>query len=133
MTGRPRLVIALVVATMLVAFMGYQLIAGADQLVVSVGQLRADRAGAAHKTVQLTGMVVSASNLHGTGAHRFVLRDEGSPQSVEVVYRDDVPDAFRVGRRVIVTGRMQGADFVGQPGSLLTKCPSKYSAGGGGQ
>jgi cytochrome c-type biogenesis protein CcmE len=132
MTGRPRLVIALVVATMLVAFMGYQLIAGADQLLVSVGQLRADRDGAAHKTVQLTGRVVSATNMDGSGAHRFVLRDEGGPQTVAVVYRGAVPDAFKVGRRVIVTGRMQGAAFVGQRDSLLTKCPSKYSAGGGG-
>jgi cytochrome c-type biogenesis protein CcmE len=133
MTGRPRLVIALVVAAMLVAFMGYQLIAGADQLIVSVGQLRANRDGAAHTTVQLTGQVVSATNINGSGPHRFVLKDEGSPQTVEVVYTDTLPNAFRVGRRVILTGRMQGADFVGQPGSLLTKCPSKYSAGGGGQ
>jgi cytochrome c-type biogenesis protein CcmE len=42
-----------------------------------------------------------------------------------------VPDAFRVGRSVIVTGKLdQGGVFSAKPDTLLTKCPSKYSAGG---
>ena len=53
MTGRPRLVIALVVAAMLIAFMGYQVFGGSDQLIVSVAQLRSNRDGAAHRVVQL--------------------------------------------------------------------------------
>jgi len=43
-----------------------------------------------------------------------------------------VPDAFREGRRIIVTGHMSGGEFVANPDSLVTKCPSKYSGGGGG-
>jgi cytochrome c-type biogenesis protein CcmE len=132
MTGRPRLVIALVVAMLLVTFLGYQLVGASDQLLVSVAQLRSNRDGAAHQTVQLTGQVVSAPDMAGD-SKRFVLRDEGSPQTLTVTYRGAVPQAFKIGRRVIVTGTMTGAVFVGQPGSLLTKCPSKYSAGGGGQ
>jgi cytochrome c-type biogenesis protein CcmE len=131
MTGRPRLVIALVVAAMLVAFMGYQIMAGASQLVVSVGQLRSNQDGAAHRTVQLSGMVVAA---HGNSSLlRFVLRDDGSAQSVPVVYHGSIPDPFRVGRRVLVTGKLENGAFQAQQDSLITKCPSKYSAGGGGQ
>ena len=100
-------------------------------LLVSVAQLRADKAGAATKTVQLTGTVVSAS---GRGnPMRFVLADYGTPERVAVAYSGSVPDAFKVGRSVIVTGRMDGGTFVAQRDSLLTKCPSKYSADGGGQ
>jgi hypothetical protein len=29
---------------------------------------------------------------------------------------------------VIVTVRRHGAGFVGEPGSLITKCPSKFTA-----
>lgn len=132
MTGRPRLVIALVVAMLLVTFLGYQLVASSDQLLVSVAQLRSDQDGAAHKTVQLTGQVVSAPDMQGD-RKRFVLRDDGSPQTVTVNYTGAVPPAFKVGRRVIVTGTMSGAVFRAQQDSLLTKCPSKYSAGGSGQ
>jgi cytochrome c-type biogenesis protein CcmE len=132
MTGRPRLVIALVVAMLLVTFLGYQLVGASDQLLVSVAQLRADRDGAAHKTVQLTGQVVSAPDMSGDHK-RFVLKDDGGPQTVTVNYNGAVPPAFKVGRRVIVTGTLSGAVFRAQQDSLLTKCPSKYSAGGSGQ
>ncbi|HEU0192952.1 MAG TPA: cytochrome c maturation protein CcmE [Gaiellales bacterium] len=132
MTGRPRLVIALVVAMLLVTFLGYQLVGASDQLLVSVAQLRANQDGAAHKTVQLTGQVVSAPDMAGD-RKRFVLKDDGGRQTLAVNYSGAVPPAFKIGRRVIVTGAMSGAVFMAQPGSLLTKCPSKYSAGGSGQ
>ena len=39
-----------------------------------------------------------------------------------------VPDPFQVGRELIVTGSLRGRTFVAQPDSMITKCPSKYSA-----
>jgi cytochrome c-type biogenesis protein CcmE len=129
MTGRPRLVIALVVAAMLIAFMGYQVFGGSDRLIVSVAQLRGDRDGAAHRVVQLSGMVVASAG--NSASLRFVLRDDGSPQTVPVAYKGSIPDPFRVGRRVIVTGQLENGTFVAQRDSLITKCPSKYTAGGG--
>ena len=44
-----------------------------------------------------------------------------------VSYTGAVPEPFREGREVIVTVRRRGAGFVGEPGSLLTKCPSKFT------
>ena len=110
--------------------MGYQVFGGSDQLIVSVAQLRANRDGAAHRVVQLSGMVVSAER--NSSKLDFVLRDDGSAQTVPVVYRGSIPDPFKVGRRVIVTGRMQGGTFDAERDSLITKCPSKYTAGGAG-
>jgi cytochrome c-type biogenesis protein CcmE len=48
---------------------------------------------------------------------------------VPVSYRGAVPEPFREGREIIVTVRRSGAGFVGQRDSLVTKCPSKFSAG----
>jgi cytochrome c-type biogenesis protein CcmE len=47
---------------------------------------------------------------------------------VQKGYEGSVPDPFREGREVIVTVR-KGADgtFVGEEGSLITKCPSKFT------
>ena len=40
-----------------------------------------------------------------------------------------MPDPFPDGREVIVDVRKgSGGDFVGAPDSLITKCPSKFSA-----
>ena len=59
MSFAPRLVIALAVASLLAVFLVYQVAAGSGQLIVTVGQLRANKDGAAGKTVQLTGTAVS--------------------------------------------------------------------------
>jgi cytochrome c-type biogenesis protein CcmE len=126
MHGRPRLIIALVVSMMLVSFMGYFLIAGGGQLLVSVDQLHSNKDGAQQKTVQLTGTVVSATG--DQSPVRFVLRDFSSPETVTVAYSGSVPAAFKVGRSVIITGKLADGVFEGKPDSLLTKCPSKYSA-----
>ena len=46
--------------------------------------------------------------------------------AVPLAYTGTVPDPFREGREVIVTVEKQGARFVGERNSLITKCPSKY-------
>jgi cytochrome c-type biogenesis protein CcmE len=46
---------------------------------------------------------------------------------VPVVYHGSVPDLFKVGRHIVLTGKLHGATFVGDSGSLVTKCPSKYA------
>lgn len=135
MTAAPRLVIALVVASLLAVFLVYQVARGSGQLIVTVGQLRSDRDGAATKTVQLTGTAVSCVATNCTGAQApftMVVKDENSSQTVPVRYTGgSVPDAFKAGRRIIVTGHMANGQFVADADSLVTKCPSKYSGGPG--
>jgi cytochrome c-type biogenesis protein CcmE len=48
---------------------------------------------------------------------------------VPVRYTGTVPDPFREGREVIVTVKSgSGGTFVGERDSLITKCPSKFTA-----
>jgi cytochrome c-type biogenesis protein CcmE len=56
------------------------------------------------------------------------VRDRAGTSSVPVAYSGALPDPFREGREVIVSVRKQGSRFVGEHGSLITKCPSKFSA-----
>ena len=44
-----------------------------------------------------------------------------------VRYEGVVPDPFREGREVIVSGELQGGTFVAERDSLITKCPSKFT------
>ena len=37
-----------------------------------------------------------------------------------------MPDLFKVGRDVVVQGRFANGVFTAAPGTLVTKCPSKY-------
>ena len=137
MIARPRLVIALAVASLLAVFLVYTAVAGSSTLLVSVAQLHDGKDGAKTRTVQLTGLAVACQGgpcAEAQAPFTFTLRDEGSNLTVPVRYTGGgVPDAFRENRRVIVTGKLEGGTFVGQRDSLITKCPSKFTTTTAGQ
>jgi cytochrome c-type biogenesis protein CcmE len=79
-------------------------------------------------TAQVTGRVVKGSiQREGKGiAFRVVDRD-GKGESLPVTYRGTVPDPFRGGREIVLTGKVENGTFVGEPETLITKCPSKFT------
>ena len=44
-----------------------------------------------------------------------------------MTYSGVVPDPFREGREVIVSGELKQGTFVAEHDSLITKCPSKFT------
>jgi cytochrome c-type biogenesis protein CcmE len=79
------------------------------------------------RTYQLTGTVVAGYERQGTVTN-FRVRDRAGNASVPVRYEGVLPDPFRAGREVIVDVRKEGGVFVGEKDSLVTKCPSKFTA-----
>jgi len=116
-------VIALSIAAVLAIFLLYTSIAGGGTPAISPSQLQGHSG-----VVQLGGVVVGpiSGDAHGSGM-RFRLRDKKGSATVAVLYTGTYPDQFRVGRELIVDGRVRDGTFVAKPGSMVTKCPSKYS------
>jgi cytochrome c-type biogenesis protein CcmE len=79
------------------------------------------------RTYQLTGKVVAGYERNGVVTN-FRVRDRSGNVSVPVRYEGALPDPFRAGREVIIDVRKEGDVFVGQKDSLVTKCPSKFTA-----
>jgi cytochrome c-type biogenesis protein CcmE len=79
------------------------------------------------RSYEVTGKVVNGSVRHAGDALLFRIRDRDGSRSVPVKYSGAVPDPFRDGREVIVSGRLQNGTFVGERDSLVTKCPSKFT------
>ncbi len=78
---------------------------------------------------EMTGRVVKGSiERDGAGiAFRVVDRDGGS-ESLPVTYTGTVPDPFRGGREIVLTGTIASSGvFDGEPETLITKCPSKFT------
>jgi cytochrome c-type biogenesis protein CcmE len=121
-----RLVIALSVAAVLAVFLLYTSIAGGGTPSIGPSEL-AGKQG----VVTLVGHVQAGyrGDPYGSGL-RFKLRDrEGaSKTTVTVLYRGSVSDQFRAGREVSVKGKLRNGIFVATKDSLVTKCPSKYTA-----
>jgi cytochrome c-type biogenesis protein CcmE len=117
-----RLVIALGVAAMLAVFLVYTALAGGTP------QLRPSELNGRTGEVALVGKVVGRvdGNARESGL-RFRLRDVEGTAAVPVVYRGSVPDLFRSGRDISLRGELRNGTFVGEPGTLVTKCPSKYT------
>jgi cytochrome c-type biogenesis protein CcmE len=120
-----RLVIALSVASVLAVFLLYTSIAGEASPSVAPSEL-AGRTG----DVQVAGLVVGPvrGDAHDGGL-RFRLKDISgeSKASIAVLYTGSVPDLFKVGRHIVVDGKLRKGTFVAEPGSMITKCPSKYA------
>ena len=78
-------------------------------------------------TYDLTGRVVTDSVERTDDGLRFGIEDRDGSESLPVSYSGTVPDPFREGREVIVTGRLEEGAFVADRDSLITKCPSKFA------
>ena len=125
---RTRLIAALTAATVLAGALVYTSF-GAAAEIRSPSQLAAATSG---RSYEVTGTVLPGYSRRGPELDfRLVDRGPDAGRPVLVKYTGAIPDPFRAGREVIVTVTKAGDAFVGQPGSLITKCPSKFASASG--
>jgi cytochrome c-type biogenesis protein CcmE len=80
------------------------------------------------QSYDLTGKVVPGTVAHRGSGLRFRVADRNDPsQSIPVTYSGTVPDPFRGGREIVLTGSVENGTFVGDRDTLVTKCPSKFT------
>jgi len=121
---RTRLVVALTAAVLLAGALVYTSFSASSEAVQpSALAAKADSG----RTYQLTGKVVDGSIRKQGDTINFRVRDREGTTSVPVSYKLPVPDPFRDGREIVVKVRREGSTYVGEPDSLVTKCPSKFS------
>jgi cytochrome c-type biogenesis protein CcmE len=122
-----RLTVALTVALLLASALIYtSFSAGRDELTASQLAHRARP----HTEYILAGTVTQSERTAST--LYFRVRDPKQDISVPVSYRGSIPGPFEDGRGVLVSVHKTASGvYVGQPGSLTTKCPSKYQAAAG--
>jgi cytochrome c-type biogenesis protein CcmE len=118
-----RLVVALSCAVLLASALVYTSFSAASP-AISPTQLMHDAQPG--RSYQVTGIVVPGSVHRAGGVLEFGVEDRAGGAAIPLSYSGTVPDPFREGREVIVTVQKQGAGFVGERNSLITKCPSKY-------
>jgi cytochrome c-type biogenesis protein CcmE len=120
-----RLIAALATALLLAGALAYTSF-GAAARVLTPSQLLGATPGPAY---QVTGTVLSGYTRQGTQLDfRLANRSGSADAAVRIRYSGSVPDPFRAGREVVVTVIKSGTTFIGQPDSLVTKCPSKFAA-----
>ena len=120
-----RLIVALSAALLLAAALAVTSFSASSE-ARTPSQLANAKAG---QRYQLTGKVAKGSYVRQGDVNTFRVQDRKGGASVPVRYVGSVPDPFREGREVIVTvTRDASGTFVGERDTLITKCPSKFSA-----
>ena len=121
-----RLVVALSAAVILASALVYTSFSASSEAKTPSQLVTSAKAG---ETYELTGKVVNGSVQHQGSTLVFRVRDRDGTTSVPVRYTGAVPDPFREGREVIVNvSKGAGSTFIGERDSLVTKCPSNFSA-----
>lgn len=119
-----RLVVALSVAVLLAVGLVYTSFSASTE-VKEPSQILAAPPGT---NFEMTGRVVRGSIRHDGDGIRFQVADrDGGGQRLPVAYTGTVPDPFRGGREIVLTGTVENGTFVGESGTLITKCPSKFT------
>ena len=120
---RIRLVIALGTAVLLAGALVYVSFSAASD-TVQPSELEGVEGG----NYELTGKVAEGSVEHSGADLRFEVADrEDADATIPVEYSGQVPDPFREGREVIVSGTVEDGVFVAEKDTLVTKCPSKFA------
>ena len=119
-----RLVVALSAAVLLAVALIYTSFSASTE-AKEQSQLLSATPGTSY---EMSGRVVKGSiQREGTGIAFAVVDRDGSGKALPVTYTGTVPDPFRGGREIILTGAIQNGVFVGEPDTLITKCPSKFT------
>jgi cytochrome c-type biogenesis protein CcmE len=118
-----RLVVALTAAVLLAGALVYTSFSASSET-----KEPSDLQGVTGGNYELTGKVADNSVAPDGSELRFEVADRDDPSAtIPVVYSGTVPDPFREGREVIVSGTVDNGTFMAEKDSLITKCPSKFA------
>ena len=118
-----RLIVALTAAVLLAGALVYTSFSASSET-----KEPSDLQGVTGGNYELTGKVADDSVNHDGTELRFEVADRDDPSAtIPVVYTGTIPDPFREGREVIVSGTVDDGTFMAEKDSLITKCPSKFA------
>lgn len=118
-----RLGVALTVAVFLGVALVYVSFSAADETKEPSQILTA----APGQKFEMNAKVIPKSVHHDGEVLKFEVEDRNGGGAMPVSYEGVVPDPFRGGREIVLTGAVENGTFVGEPESLITKCPSKFT------
>jgi cytochrome c-type biogenesis protein CcmE len=93
-----------------------------------VDEVMADPGTWQGKKVQLHGYVVEKSIERKRDSLDYRFRVHNNGQVVQATYSGIVPDTFKDGAEVVLSGELGPHGFTVAPNGVMAKCPSKYEA-----
>ena len=127
MKKHKKLLIGGLIIGIAVAALGYASFMNAGTYYYEVGEFLDKGQALAGQTTRVRGEVSPDMNREASSVTFTLLDMTGRAASLPVVFRGQVPNAFEIGRQVVVEGKL-GADGVFQATNIIAKCSSKYES-----
>ena len=126
--------IAATLAVLALAFAGlmYTSLSEEAQYYKHVEEVMDNPAAWHGKSLQLHGFVVDKSVLKKPDSLDWQFQVESKGVVVQASYTGIVPDTFKGGSEVVITGKLGPDGFAVDPNGVMAKCPSKYEPGKAG-
>ena len=97
------------------------------QYYVTVNEALAAKADLNDKVIKIAGIAQNIQRLEEDGRSLYKFKVVENTSSIDIVYKGFVPDTFKEGSNVVVTGALTSSgEFVAT--NILAKCASKYEA-----
>ena len=121
--------VAVTITVLCLAFAGllWATLQDGAQYYKYVDEVVADRAAWEGRRLQVHGYVVPGSIMRRENSLDYKFKIQRNGSVIDATYSGVVPDPFRGGREIVLTGELERGTFVGEPDTLVTKCPSKFT------
>ncbi|HRC08834.1 MAG TPA: cytochrome c maturation protein CcmE [Miltoncostaeales bacterium] len=127
MTSKPRFVIALALAALVGGALVWMVFGGSLETYASPAGLQEGKTYRLNAIVATGSPTDAAADALTPAGVKFTVQDkDDASKQVPVVYHGIVPEQFKDGREIVVTGRYENGTFVADRDKLVTKCPSKF-------
>ncbi len=127
MTSKPRFVIALALAALVGGALVWMVFGGSLETYTSPGAMLEGKTYRLNAIVSTGSPKDAAAEALTPGGVRFTVQAKDDPtKKVAIVYHGIVPEQFKDGREIVVTGQLENGTFVAERDKLVTKCPSKF-------
>lgn len=124
-----KIAVTAAVLTLALAGLLYSTLQEGTQYYVHVDEVMQDPAAWQGKHLQLHGFVVDKSIFQKPQTLEYWFQIQNKGAVVPATYTGIVPDTFKDGSEVVLTGHMGPDGFAVEPNGVMAKCPSKYVAG----
>jgi cytochrome c-type biogenesis protein CcmE len=125
MSGKKiKYIVGLIIIICAFAYLVWSSFMGSFNFSITPSEFVANQSAYVGKIVKLSGSVVPGSIVFDQSDYRFSITDGDS--EIAAHYKGIVPNTFREGADVVVTGQYDSKNSIFEAKEMITKCASKY-------
>ena len=126
MIKHKKFIIGAIVLLVAIFVLGYAAFMVGGTYYYEVGEFLDKADTVAGQIVRVNGTVAPDAAKDGFTWHFTLLDMTGRDAKLTVVYDGSVPDTFKVGRQIVVEGRLQPLSGIFEASNIIIKCSSKF-------